>query len=197
MRLALVVVKENTRRAVHLADNDPLCTINDKRTVWGHQRHIAHEHILFLDILDGLRTSVFVDIKHDQAQRHLERRAVGHVALLAFLDVVLGLFQIILDVFQNRRFVKVFYRKDGLKNTLNTVSVGGDVGIARIQKQIIGRFLNLYEVWHFQDFTDFTVIFTKTFLAKERLRHTMCHLSVFLWMRAPSGPGALPRREDG
>jgi hypothetical protein len=54
-----------------------------------HERHVAHVDVLLLDVLDRLRLGVLVDIEHDQAQRHLERRREGHVALPALVDIVL------------------------------------------------------------------------------------------------------------
>ena len=40
--------------------------------------------------LTDFRARILVHIKHDQTQGDLQRRAVGHVALLAFLNVVFG-----------------------------------------------------------------------------------------------------------
>jgi hypothetical protein len=46
-----------------------------------------------MSLTDGRR--FLVDIEHDQAQRHLQRRGIGHAALAALVDVVLRLFQLV------------------------------------------------------------------------------------------------------
>ena len=65
MGFAFVVVKEHARGAVHLGDDHPLGPVHNERTVWCHQWHVAHEDVLFFDVLDGLRACVLIDIKHD------------------------------------------------------------------------------------------------------------------------------------
>ena len=88
MGLALVVIEEHAGRAVHLRDDDALGAVDDERAVVGHERDVAHVDILLLDVLDGLGAGFLVDIEHDEAQRHLERRRIGHAALAALVDVV-------------------------------------------------------------------------------------------------------------
>ena len=89
VRLALVMVEEDARRTVHLRDDDALGAVDDEGAVRRHERHVAHVDVLLLDVLDRLRAGILVHIEHDQAQRHLERRRVGQVALAAFVDVEL------------------------------------------------------------------------------------------------------------
>ena len=73
MGLALVVVEEDARRAVHLRDDDALGAVDDEGAVRRHERHVAHVDVLLLDVLDRLGAGLLVDIEHDEAQRHLER----------------------------------------------------------------------------------------------------------------------------
>jgi len=171
MRLALVMVEEHTGRAVHLGDDHPLGAVHDEGAVVGHERHVTHEHVLFLDILDRLRTGVFVDIEHDQAEGHLQRRRVGHVALLAFLDVVFRRLELVFHELQHRGLVEILDRENRLEHALDAVAIGGLGAVAGVQEQVIARFLHLDEVRHLQHFADFAVVFTKTFLAKVGLRH--------------------------
>ena len=74
MGLALVVIEEDARRAVHLAYDHALCTVHDERAEFGHERHVAHVNVLFFDVLDGLCLGFLIDLEHDEAQLHLQRR---------------------------------------------------------------------------------------------------------------------------
>ena len=74
MGLAAVVVEEHAGRAVHLRDDDALGAVDDEGAVHRHERHVAHIDVLLLDVLDRAGAGLLVDIEHDQAQRHLERR---------------------------------------------------------------------------------------------------------------------------
>ena len=174
----LVVVKEHARRTVHLGNDNTLSTVNDEGAVGGHQRHIAHEHVLFFDVFNRLRTCVFIDIKYDQTQGHLERCCVSQVALHTFFDVELRLFKLVFYELKNCRFVEVFNREYRLENAFNAFAVERHIGIARPQEQVIRRFLNLNEVRHLKNFVNLTVVLTQAFLAKEGLSHVLCHLSI-------------------
>src|SRR5690606_33841056 len=81
VRLALVMVEEDARRAVHLGNDYALGTVDDEGAVVGHERHVAHVNVLLLDVADRLRTGVLVDIEHEQTQRHLERSGVSQYPL--------------------------------------------------------------------------------------------------------------------
>ena len=117
--------KNTPGRAVHLGDDHPFGAVHDERAVRRHQGHVAHVDVLFLDVLDRPRAGVLVDIEHDQAQRHLQRRGIGHVALLAFVDVVFRLFELVLDELQHRVLVEVLDREDRLEHALDAFAIGG------------------------------------------------------------------------
>jgi hypothetical protein len=171
MGLALVVVEEHARAAVHLGDDHPFGPVHDEGAVRGHERHVAHVDILFLDVLDRLRARILVHVEHDEPERHLERRGIGHVAALAFLDVVLRLFELVFHEFEHRRLVEVLDREDRLEDALDPLAVGGLRAVARVQEQVVGAFLNLDEVRHLQHFADLAEILADTFLAEEGRSH--------------------------
>jgi hypothetical protein len=99
MALAFVVIEEHARAAMHLRDDDPLGAVDDEGAVDGHERHVAHVDILLLDVLYGLGLRLGIDVEHDEAQRHLERRGKGHAALAALVDIVFRRFILIFDEF--------------------------------------------------------------------------------------------------
>ena len=56
VRLALVVVEEDARAAVQLADDDALGAVDDERAGVRHQRDLAEVDLLLLDVADRLRS---------------------------------------------------------------------------------------------------------------------------------------------
>jgi hypothetical protein len=76
---------------VQLADDDALGAVDDEGAVLGHQRNVAVENFLLLDVADGFRAGVRILVVNGQADGDLERRGVGHAALLALVHVVLQL----------------------------------------------------------------------------------------------------------
>ena len=95
MGFAFVVVKEHTRRTVHLRHDNALGAVHNEGTVWRHQRHVAHEHVLFFDVFNRASAGIFVDIEYDQTQCNLQRCAVGQVALHTFFNVEFRLLQLV------------------------------------------------------------------------------------------------------
>ena len=154
-----------------LGNDNPLDTVNHERTIVGHEWNLAHVYFLFFNVFYRLRAGVFVHIKYDQTQRHLQRRAVGHVTLLTFLDIIFWLFKIIADKFKHTGLVEILDRKDRLKDTLYTFTIHRDRLISGRQEQFIGRLLHFNQIGHLQDFTDFAIIFADAFLAEEGRCH--------------------------
>ncbi len=148
VRLALVVVEEHAGRAVHLRDDDALGAIDDERAVVGHQRHVAHVDRLFLDVADRARAGVLVHVPHDQAQDDLQRRGIGHAALDALLDVVLGLFQLVIDELEPTAAGEVVDREHRLEHLLQAgmqPAVGADV---HLQERLVRGALHVDQVRH-------------------------------------------------
>ena len=92
---------------------------------------------MFLDVLNRLRACVFVDIKHDQTQRHLQRCSIGHVALLTFFNIVFRFFKLVLYVLEDGSLVEILDRENRLKDALNAVTICRGVLIAGAQEKIV------------------------------------------------------------
>jgi hypothetical protein len=84
-------LEEDAGRTVQLADNDALGSVDDERTVLRHQRNVAEEHFLLLDVADGAVAGLSVLVEDGQAHRDLERSRVRHAALFALGHVVFQL----------------------------------------------------------------------------------------------------------
>ena len=154
VRLALVVVEEHARRAVHLADDDALGAVDDEGAVVRHQRHVAHVDGLLLDVADGAGAGVLVHVPDDQAQDHLQRRGKGHAALDAFLDVVFRLLEFVIDEFQPAAAGEVVDREHRFEHFLQaglSPAVGPDV---HLQERLVAGALHIDQVRHRSHFGD-------------------------------------------
>src|SRR5205814_61443 len=84
-------LEEHAGRAVELRDNHALRSIDDERAVLGHQRDLPEEDLLLLDVAHALDPGLGIFGVDGEPDRDLERRGVGHAALLALDHVVLEL----------------------------------------------------------------------------------------------------------
>src|SRR6202030_2192489 len=84
-------LEKHARRTVQLADDHALGAVDDERAVFGHQRNIAKENFLLLDVANGLGAGIGILIVNREADCDLERRGIRHAALLALIHVVLEL----------------------------------------------------------------------------------------------------------
>src|ERR1035437_214982 len=89
--LRLHLLEKHARRAVQLADDHALGAVDDERAVIRHQRNLTEEHFLLFDVPDALLLGFGILGIHGQPDGDLERRRIGHAALLALLHVVLEL----------------------------------------------------------------------------------------------------------
>ena len=171
MGLALVVVEEHAGRAVHLRDDHALGAVDDEGAVVGHERDVAHVDILLLDVLDRLGAGLLVDIEHDEAQRHLERRRIGHAALAALVDVVFRRLELVLDEFEHRGVGEIRDREHRLEHGLQALVGPAADRLLHQQELVVGRLLNLDEVRHLRDFLDFPEKLANALATGKRLRH--------------------------
>ena len=167
VRLALVVVEEDARRTVHLRDDHALGAVDDEGAVQRHERHVAHVHVLLLDVLDRLRAGILVDIEHDEAQRHLQRRGIGQVALTALVDVELRTLELVLDEFEHRGAREVGDREHRLEDGLQPLVGTSAFRLLHHQELVVRSLLNLDEVRHLRDFGDLSEEFSNASAAIE------------------------------
>ena len=169
--LALVVVEEHARRAVHLRDDDALGAVDDEGAVLRHQGHVAHVDVLLLDVLDRLGLGVGIDIEHDQAERDLQRRREGDAALAALVDVVLGRLEGVAHEFEQGRGGEVGDREDRLEHALQPLVAAPALGLVDHQELVVGRLLNLDEVRHLGNFLDLAEELPNALATDQRVGH--------------------------
>ena len=169
--LALVVIEEHAGRAVHLRDDDALGAVDDERAVRRHEGHVAHVDVLLLDVLDRLGAGVGIDIEHDQAQRHLERRGEGHAALAALVHVIFGRLEFVFHEFQQGGAGKVGNREHRFEHGLQSLVGAAAFRLLHHEELIVGSLLHFDQIGHHRDFADMTEEFADTLPAGERLRH--------------------------
>jgi hypothetical protein len=94
----------------------------------------------------------WIDIEHDQAQRHLQRRGKGHAALAALVDVVLRRFEVVATNSSIDDAGKSEIGNTDLKTDCRPSSWAPALGLVDLQELVVGRLLNLDEVRHLRDF---------------------------------------------
>ncbi len=152
---AFVVLEEDARRPVQLADDDPLGAVDDERGPLGHERDLPEEDLLLLDVPDGPRPGLLVHVEDDQLDRHLDGGGVRHPALAALLFRPLQLSDRVGEELEGGAPVVVRDGEDTLEDGLEPdvpALLGRNV---RLQELRVRLLLNLYEV---RDLLDLLVL---------------------------------------
>src|SRR6185437_8864233 len=150
--LAAVVVEQNARRAVHLAHDHAFGAVYDEGAVQRHERHVAHVNVLLLDIDDRLGFGLGIDLERRQAQGDAHRGRVGESALAALVNVVLGLFELIMIEVEVRRAGEIHDREHRAKRLLEARDIAGlRIGAEEL---FVALALNLDKVRHLRNFVD-------------------------------------------
>ena len=110
----------DARRAHELGHDDTLGAVDDERALLGHEREVAHEDGLGLDLTGEVVHELGVDV---------ERRGERLAALLALVDRVLGLFELRARERELHGLAEVFDRGDLLEDLIETAA-GRQVGAA-------------------------------------------------------------------
>ena len=101
----------DARRPDQLGDDDALGAVDDEGAAVGHEREVAHEDRLALDL-----TGVVVG----ELRRDVERSGVGEVLLLALIDGVLGVVEDRVLEGERHGLAEVLDRGDLLEDLLQT-----------------------------------------------------------------------------
>ncbi len=170
VRLALVVVEEDARAAVQLADDDALGSVDDERPGVRHQRDLAEVDLLLLDVAhDALATLAGV-VDHELG-RDLDRRGVGHAALAALLDVVLRLLEVVADEDELTRPVEILDREDAPEDGLQADLGAVVLRHVRLEKLVVRRLLDVDEVRNLDYFPDTTEMLADAEVGLDDVRH--------------------------
>src|SRR5690625_443959 len=113
MGFAAVMLKEHTGGTVKLGYNNPLCTVDDERTIFGHERHFAHIDLLLFHLFD--RGLADLTIHNHQTHFGAQWCSVGKTALLTLFYIKNRLTQDITDKFQPCHLIMAYNRKYGIK----------------------------------------------------------------------------------
>ena len=111
-RLVALGGEVDARGAHELGHHDALGAVDDEGAARRHEREVAHEHVLLLDLA---RLAV------DEADLHEQRRLVGDVLLLALVNRVLRLAELVLAELHAHVLRRVLDRADvveGLREAL-------------------------------------------------------------------------------
>ena len=76
---------------MELAHDHAFRAVDDEGAVLGHQRNVAEENFLLLDVADALVAALRIFVIDSQPDSDLQRRRVGHAALFALRHVILQL----------------------------------------------------------------------------------------------------------
>ena len=173
MRLALVVVEEHARAAVHLRDDHALGAVDDEGAVLGHERDVAHIDVLFLDVLDRLGAGFLVHIEHDEAQRHLERRGDRSWSAAGTPR------RRISDLRNDSRHIRAarISEKSLIGNTDEKTACSPSSSrpgfrLRDLEELVVGGLLHLDEVRHFRDLDDLAEVLAKPFASREGECHS-------------------------
>src|SRR5215471_747026 len=78
-----LALEEDPGRAMELAYDYALGTIDDEGTVIGHQRDLSKKDLFFLDVANRLLPRVLIGVPHCESNLDLERDGIGHRLFLA------------------------------------------------------------------------------------------------------------------
>ena len=133
--LVVLQGKIDARGADELADNDALRAVDHEGPGVSHERKVAHEDLVLLELI------LILIVKSDF---DLDRCGIGRISLLALLDGVLHFIAAELEVHEIQAEVS--------GEVLDRENILEDLGQSLVQEPVVGILLDFDEVRHLQDF---------------------------------------------
>ena len=113
------MLKEHARRTVQLGNNYTLCTIDDKRATWRHQRNFAHIYFVFTNFFYGRFRRFF--IQNHQTDTCTQWSRVSNTTQLTFRNIEQRLTQCVMHKLQSRITIMAHNRENRIKCRLQTI----------------------------------------------------------------------------
>ena len=172
--LAAVMVEEHAWAAVQLRHDDAFGAVNDEGGIAGHQWQVAHEHFLFLDVLDGLVRGFAV--VNDQADLDPQRCAVGLATRTAFTFVEHRLAEGIADIFEGGIAGEADDREYRFQRGMQAAIVMAVRFRRVLQEFTVGIHLDSQQIRHVEDRPVLAEIFADALFLSQGIRHGSYHL---------------------
>ncbi len=167
MAFALVMIKKDPGRTMHLADDDTLGTIDNESAVFGHQGNFAHVDFLLLDLF---RLAVFrwrILVEDDQAHHDFQCRTVRCAALLTLTHVKYRLFQSVADILQHSVVVIADDREYRCQGTMQTITTEVVCIGLKLEEFIVGFNLSFQQIGNIEHALIAAEVLANTFLFSE------------------------------
>jgi len=159
--LTRIVLENDPGRTLQLVDDDPLGAVDQEGSFFGDQRNGPEINILLFDVVNGPGSGLFINVIHGKTNldpnRGFRSQSLGNT----LIDIVFGLADFIVHVFQSGSLIKVLYRKDGSENPFQAdigTSRGGDI---LLEKFLVGIKLEAQKMRDFQRALDSSKFFDK------------------------------------
>ncbi len=159
--LSLVVIEEDTGRAVELADDHPLRTVDDERPVLRHEGNFAEVDLLLLDIADLLLTRGRIDVENQQPDDDLQRRRITHPLLNALLDIIANVPDLVTHKLERAFLAIIENGKDALEGPLEAVIPPLIRRRILLKKLFVGFYLDIDKIGYIDNLPYPPEIFTK------------------------------------
>src|SRR5256886_399191 len=172
-RLALVVVEEDAGGALELADDDPFGAVDDERALVGHEGKLTEVDFLTALFPDGPRLRLFVVVEDDEAQGDLQGDREGHAAVMALLDRVLRITEVVRVELQQCVVVVVRDGKHRLEHRLEPVLFPAVRGSILLQKRLVRALLHLDKIRNLDDRRDLAEVLPTAAPALDSACHTL------------------------
>src|SRR5437899_1848223 len=172
-RLALVVVEEDAGGALELADDDPFGAVDDERALVGHEGKLTEVDFLTALFPDGPRLRLFVVVEDDEAQGDLQGDREGHAAVMALLDRVLRITEVVRVELQQCVVVVVRDGKHRLEHRLEPVLLPAARGSTLVQKRLVRALLHLDKIRNLDHRRYLAEVLPTAYPALDRACHTL------------------------
>ena len=171
MRLALVVVEEDARRAMQLGDQNALGAVDDERAVVRHERDLAHVDFLLLDVLH--RTVGRLAVVDEQLHAHAQGRRVGQAAHHAFANVERRIAKLVVDVVQGSVTRIADDRENRAERRVQADVLQPARPHALLQEPLVGLHLDLEQVGDFHGLRQLAEVLADALFLCEAISHSI------------------------
>ena len=163
------MLKEHTWRTVQLGNNYTLCTIDDKRATWCHQRNFAHIYFVFTNFFYSRFRRFF--IQNHQTDTCTQWSRISNTAQLTFRNIEQRFAQCVMHKLQSCITIMAHNRENRIECCLQTIISTLVKSVFQLQKFRIRINLGCQQERNIQDILSLCKTLTDTFFLGKRIAH--------------------------
>lgn len=121
MGIEIVMIEEEERRKVNMRKDKEIGEVEDEGEVVGNERNIENVKVMIIDVIDGIRKGVLVNIEKDKKKSKIERRRISKIEMKELIKIEIRWIELVEKELENGREGEIMDREKRIEKRMKKI----------------------------------------------------------------------------